>query len=158
MTIDEVLSLQALSVRQPWASMIISGMKNIELRSWKTNYRGWLWIHSGKKADAAALELLGDEVQDYQTGGLLGIAQLSDVQKIETPAQWQALRSGHRSPSWFQEGVYGWHFSDAIALRQIVPALGELYLFPLAGDARAAARTAIESDADFVEALRDVTR
>lgn len=32
--------MRALSVRQPWASLIASGRKSIELRSWSTKYRG----------------------------------------------------------------------------------------------------------------------
>jgi hypothetical protein len=158
MTVDEVLSLPALSVRQPWASMIISGMKTVELRSWPTNYRGWLWIHSGKKVDQEALDLLDDQAHEYQTGGLLGIAHLTDVRKIETPAQWQSLRARHRSPSRFQEGAYGWHFDDAIPLRRKIPALGEVLLFPLALATREAARTALEGDLDFLEAIEDLRR
>lgn len=36
--------MKALSVRQPWASLIASGQKTIEVRSWKTLYRGPLLI------------------------------------------------------------------------------------------------------------------
>jgi len=38
---------KALSVRQPWASLIASGRKSIELRSWATTYRGPLLVCSG---------------------------------------------------------------------------------------------------------------
>ena len=36
--------MKALSVRQPWASLIADGTKTIELRRWKTSYRGPLLI------------------------------------------------------------------------------------------------------------------
>lgn len=36
--------MKALSVRQPWASLIAEGKKTIELRRWKTSYRGPLLI------------------------------------------------------------------------------------------------------------------
>lgn len=39
--------MRALSVRQPWASLIASGRKTIELRSWSTNYRGPVLILAG---------------------------------------------------------------------------------------------------------------
>lgn len=39
--------MKALSVRQPWAGLIASGRKTIELRSWRTNYRGRLLILAG---------------------------------------------------------------------------------------------------------------
>ncbi len=43
--------MKALSVKQPWASMIASGEKTIELRSWRTRYRGRLMICSSKNPD-----------------------------------------------------------------------------------------------------------
>ena len=39
--------MRALSVRQPWASLIASGRKTVELRSWATKYRGPLLILAG---------------------------------------------------------------------------------------------------------------
>ena len=38
--------MKALSVRQPWASLIASGQKTIELRRWRTSYRGPLLIYA----------------------------------------------------------------------------------------------------------------
>ena len=43
--------MKALTIRQPWAHLIASGIKDIELRSWKTNYRGKIYIHSSAKSD-----------------------------------------------------------------------------------------------------------
>ena len=40
--------MRALTVRQPWASLIAAGAKTIETRSWSTGYRGDLLIHAGK--------------------------------------------------------------------------------------------------------------
>lgn len=35
-------------MRQPWATLIVIGAKRFETRSWKTNYRGELYIHAAK--------------------------------------------------------------------------------------------------------------
>ena len=40
--------MKALTIRQPWASLIAAGVKTIETRSWRTSYRGPLAIHAGK--------------------------------------------------------------------------------------------------------------
>ena len=40
--------MKALTVRQPWASLIAMGVKRLETRSWSTTYRGPLMIHAGK--------------------------------------------------------------------------------------------------------------
>lgn len=38
--------MKVLSIREPFASLIMNGNKRIETRSWKTNYRGKLYIHA----------------------------------------------------------------------------------------------------------------
>lgn len=38
--------MKAVSIRQPWASFIAHGIKDIENRTWRTNYRGPIYIHS----------------------------------------------------------------------------------------------------------------
>lgn len=40
--------MKALTLYQPWASLIACGVKTIETRSWATNYRGPIAIHAAK--------------------------------------------------------------------------------------------------------------
>lgn len=44
--------MKVLSLIQPYATLIALGEKRIETRSWKTNYRGELYIHASKKIDS----------------------------------------------------------------------------------------------------------
>ncbi|HEY4116292.1 MAG TPA: ASCH domain-containing protein [Byssovorax sp.] len=48
--------MKALSVKQPWAELIASGRKSIELRTWSRAYRGELLIVSGLRFDARGAE------------------------------------------------------------------------------------------------------
>lgn len=41
--------MKALSIKQPWASLIALGIKDIENRTWKTNFRGRIYIHASAK-------------------------------------------------------------------------------------------------------------
>lgn len=41
--------MKAISLWQPWATLIAIGAKSIETRGWPTDYRGWLAIHAAKK-------------------------------------------------------------------------------------------------------------
>ena len=41
--------MRALSIKEPWASLIASGEKTIETRTWKTNYRGPLLVCASKR-------------------------------------------------------------------------------------------------------------
>ena len=38
--------MKVLSLKEPYATLIMNGIKKIETRSWKTNYRGELYIHA----------------------------------------------------------------------------------------------------------------
>ena len=53
--------MKALTLYQPWASLIAMGVKSIETRSWKTNYTGRLAIHAAKQVwPQAGIDLLND--------------------------------------------------------------------------------------------------
>jgi hypothetical protein len=47
--------MKVLSVRQPWAGLICSGIKDVENRVWQTNYRGTILIHATAKPDRERL-------------------------------------------------------------------------------------------------------
>lgn len=60
--------MKALSIRQPWAWLIANGYKDIENRSWRTNYRGPVLIHA-----SAAMPTWSDWVSIWpEVGGLSG--------------------------------------------------------------------------------------
>ncbi len=43
--------MKALTIRQPWATLIILGHKNVENRTWQTAIRGQIAIHAGQSKD-----------------------------------------------------------------------------------------------------------
>lgn len=50
--------MKALSIKQPWASLIVEGIKDIENRNWRTNYRGRIYVHASKVQVHGRLDLL----------------------------------------------------------------------------------------------------
>ncbi|WP_156090733.1 ASCH domain-containing protein, partial [Planktothrix paucivesiculata] len=42
--------MQALTIQEPWASLLVTGKKRYETRDWQRNYRGLLAIHAGKQS------------------------------------------------------------------------------------------------------------
>lgn len=50
--------MKAISLWQPWASLVAVGAKKIETRSWATKYRGSLAIHATKKWNLELSEML----------------------------------------------------------------------------------------------------
>ena len=51
---------RCLTVKNPWAYLIVRGIKDVENRTWKTNYRGNVFIHTSAQS-ASPLEVLTRE-------------------------------------------------------------------------------------------------
>jgi len=119
---------KALSVRQPWAELIISGRKTIELRSWTTNYRGPLWIHAGSRPPETTVREIVDQPERLYRGGYVGWATVALVVPM-TLNRWGAWRNRHLDPGPFIGGLFGWLFIDVGRLSCPVPAHGHLKLY-----------------------------
>lgn len=65
--------MKALTIQQPWASLIVSGDKQYETRSWKTDYRGPIAIHAGKQTDPNVFQFLLCPVKTTATLAACGI-------------------------------------------------------------------------------------
>lgn len=70
--------MKALSIKNPWASLIINGYKEYEFRTWKTKYRGKILIHSSLGIEKNILNKFKDYDLDYNNGYIIGEATLSD--------------------------------------------------------------------------------
>lgn len=60
--------MKALSLWQPWASLMAAGLKTIETRHWPTRYRGLLMIHAAKRLMSVEEHGL---LWDWQVEGLV---------------------------------------------------------------------------------------
>lgn len=79
--------MKTLTINQPFATLIVEGLKEYEFRTWKTNYRGEILIHAGKGVDKKAMknyEYLGLE---YPKGCIIGKATITDCIKIDDNAR-----------------------------------------------------------------------
>ncbi len=116
----------ALSVKQPWASMIASGKKTIETRTWTTAYRGPILICAGQSPDVAAMRRFGvvpDGWEDrYPPGVALCVVQLLDVTPMTQADEVAACCA--RYP-----GAFAWRFSPIVAPVARVAVRGQLGLF-----------------------------
>lgn len=88
-----------LSMHQPWASLLIEGIKRFEGREWDSDYRGILWIHAtSKKPEQDLIDAVEGECEElyencknrpnfpkrYPTSCLLGCVDLVDILKRDT--------------------------------------------------------------------------
>jgi uncharacterized protein (UPF0264 family) len=114
--------VKALSIKQPWATLLAHGRKTIEVRRWRLNFRGPLLIHAARISDSRpeawkhVLPELLDEAQ--QVGGIVGIGRLDECKVYRSLESFVADRRRHlNDPSWFDpSGLFGLCFSDLRAL------------------------------------------
>jgi hypothetical protein len=108
----------ALSLKQPWATLLAHGQKTIEIRRWPTNRRGRILIHAARIPDLRpeAWALVSEELRQHaqQVGGIIGVGELSDCRAYRTEDSFASDRPKHlNDPSWFQGPVmYGFVFSN----------------------------------------------
>lgn len=120
--------MKCLSVSQPFADLIISGKKTIELRNWNTNFRGEFLIHSPLKIrtdDAKRLKIN----KKFVTGAIIGKAQLYDVKKYNTVKEIKLDQKFHFASKKFQNKTFGFILKDAKSFRIPIPLKGQLGFF-----------------------------
>ena len=119
--------MKALSIRQPWASMIILGHKDVENRNWQGKHRGTLFIHASKTWDQKGADWITDRFphlekevlqSKYQRGGLIGSVVMT------------ACISYSNSPWFF--GKWGFVFIDPKPMK-FMPCPGSLNFFDVPG-------------------------
>src|SRR4051795_6744327 len=77
---------RALSLKQPWAWLVVNGYKDIENRSWRTNHRGPLLVHASRSLDLLTATVHDEMKQDYgvrlpdefEFGGIIGVVDVVD--------------------------------------------------------------------------------
>lgn len=112
--------MKALSIKQPWASLVAAGHKTVECRTWKTAYRGPLLICASK----------GDvEINDglIAPGGMaLGVVELVDIR----PMTRADLEPAYLPEAWYDDALKGfaWHVKKLYEIKPF-PVKGKLNLF-----------------------------
>lgn len=85
--------MKALSIKQPWAWLIVNGYKDIENRGWPTRLRGRVLIHAGKVIDREGIkwvQVYHPEIklpQTFNLGGIVGEAEIVDCVE-DSPSPW----------------------------------------------------------------------
>lgn len=74
--------MKVITVKQPFASLIVAGIKEYEFRTWKSKYRGKLLIHAGKGVDKKAMEKFKSYNLEYPMGCIIAICDMVDCVKI----------------------------------------------------------------------------
>lgn len=130
--------MKALSIRQPFASLIIAGVKHYETRDWPTKYRGRLAIHAAKgwdnvdKTVAQQLAARWPEVKEIVGNGVplglaLGIVEIEAVYRSHEIAP--SLTDLERAVGNYQPGRAAWKLKVVDVFERPVLAKGALGLW-----------------------------
>ncbi|MCK4830458.1 ASCH domain-containing protein [bacterium] len=114
--------MKAISIKQPWASLIISGVKDIENRTWKSDYTGPLLIHASKGWSKSGYDFISDKMDTYVPckdshvfGAIIGtVDMVGCVDESES--------------KWFF-GDWGFEFENAKEFKNPIPWRGQLGFF-----------------------------
>ena len=113
--------MKTLSLKQPWAELILQGKKKIELRKWNTKFRGEFLIHASKIPDRESM--LKFNFKNLPLGFIVGKANLIDVKKYENSSEFLKDKNLHLADSSW--GNYGFLLKNAKRINPI-PAKGNL--------------------------------
>ena len=120
--------MKCLSISQPFADLIVSGKKTIELRNWNTKFRGEFLIHAPLKIRADDAKRLKIK-KKFVTGAIIGKAQLYDVKHYNEMKEIKLDKKFHFSSKKFQNKTYGFMIKNARPLRIPIPWKGRLGFF-----------------------------
>ncbi|MEI3395744.1 MAG: ASCH domain-containing protein [Clostridia bacterium] len=123
--------MKVLTIKQPWATLIMQGYKRFEFRSWQTKYRGDLLIHAGKGIDKEAIKRLEKYLpEELPFGKILGKVTLVDCIKMSPEFKERLLKENRDiyTKSSFQEN-YGWQMDNVQVFEEPIEAKGHLSLW-----------------------------
>ena len=129
-------TMKVLTIQEPYATFIMQGLKKIETRSWKTNYRGEIYIHAGKSKqflktidNEQVLSLVKQNNMNY--GKIICKTELVDCIymteefieyiKINYPEEYKL--------GIYKVGRYAWILKNTKKLNTKIPAKGKLNIW-----------------------------
>ena len=125
--------MKVISIKEPFATLIMNGSKLIETRSWKTNYRGELYLHASGKSLAKeylnpyVLELVKDMDMNY--GNIICKGNLVDCIYMDEEFL-KKIQSNNKEYNLglYELGRYAWVFEDVVPIK-LIKAKGKLNIW-----------------------------
>lgn len=128
--------MNVISLTEPYATLIKNGIKNIETRSWKTNYRGKLYIHASStkiskkdKENKELMSLVKDALFDF--GRIICECELTDCIYM-TEDYIQNIKKNHYQEylcGIYEVGRYAWVLKNIKPLSRPIIAKGNLNIW-----------------------------
>ena len=137
--------MKAITIHQPWASLIAHGYKRFETRSWRTHYRGPIAIHAGKRIDHKAALMVAwnypeiwREISPLPTGCIIAVAELVECWEVRLyESDWsfylhegvgggtKSLPTTEEAFGWYEQGRYAWELANVRLIPEPIPEKGK---------------------------------
>jgi hypothetical protein len=167
LTPETKLTMPALTLWQPWASLIALGAKQVETRSWPTSYRGDIAIHAATRWTKEEAETCLNEPfwsvltdggftspfkESLPFGSIVAVAALvgcwSTGRRPVSPYPWvTTLTPQERAFGDYSHSRYGWLLESIRPLPSPIPCRGFQQLWHLPEDVDAAVRAGLAEGA-----------
>ena len=128
--------MKVLSLIEPYATLIKNGVKTIETRSWKTNYRGKLYIHASAtkipKEYEKNKELMSlVDINNLNYGNIICSCELVDCIKMtdEFINDIKSNRKNEYITGIYENGRYAWILENIEQLDEPIKAKGKLNIW-----------------------------
>ena len=121
--------MQALSVRQPWAELIVSGQKRYELRTWRTSVRGRIWIHAARTVEWPFLDMAGVSRASLPIGAFIGSVEIVDCVPFTTSIAEELRRDRAFFGDVRDVTGFAWKLAAPERLGRPIPCRGSLGFF-----------------------------
>ena len=123
--------MKCLSLKQPFADLVIDGKKTIELRGWNTKFRGTLLIQASMKPDVSACERRKIDAKILVVGAIIGKVELYDVKEYKNNKEFVRDKEEHLALNDISDYnyKYGFLLKNAVRFDKPMPLKGKLGIF-----------------------------
>jgi predicted transcriptional regulator len=135
--------MKVLSLLQPWASLVVLGLKKIEIRSWRTSHRGGLLIHASVEKRSRfinrnAFKKYVPHFYSLPFGAIVGSVMLDDIVAVEMLQLSDARMNAHtleeKAFGDYSKGRYAWLLSEPVEFKKPINIRGSLNLWEYTGE------------------------
>lgn len=121
--------MKALSLRQPYAELIVRGDKTIDIHIRNTKFRGEFLVHAARRIFEHDCIKLGIDPKNVVTGKIIGKVNLVGTKKYNTIEEFRKDFDKHKAEDrWFRTPCYGFILEDPQRIKPF-PAKGSLNFF-----------------------------
>ena len=120
---------KCLSLKQPYAELLVAGKKTIEVRTWNTKFRGQFLVHASKKINEEVCKRLKIDQATLVTGAIIGNANIYNVIFYGSKNSFVKDKDKHFAGSNYGKPKYGFLVNQAKRFDIPIPISGKLGFF-----------------------------